>query len=116
MAKRRKAGDTNFFQPLLDFDDAYSKAIRKTAPKKPGDSPIDAMRAYAAGFMGVRRDYEQPKGKETFAYPAVKAAQIGSRYVLPAAGVTLAGKGIYDLTVGFGGPADQPEPQQLTLQ
>ena len=115
--RNRKAGEAtnNFFQPLLDFDDWYSKGIRDTAPKGGGDGPIDAMRSYVAGSLGVRRDYEQPKGKETFAYPVVKGAQIASRYLLLAGGVTLAGKGLYDLTVGFGGTADQPEQQQLTL-
>lgn len=44
----------------------------------------------------------------------------GYRYGLPAAGVTLAGKGLFDLSyqVGahFGSKADQPEEDTLTLQ
>ena len=43
------------------------------------------------------------------------AANVGVRYGLPAAGVTLAGKGLYDLTVAFGGGADQQERGQLPL-
>lgn len=43
------------------------------------------------------------------------AANFGVRYGLPAAGVTLAGKGLYDLTVAFGGGADYQEQGQLPL-
>lgn len=43
------------------------------------------------------------------------AANMGVRYGLPAAGVTLAGKGLYDLTVAFGGGADYQEQGQLPL-
>jgi hypothetical protein len=56
---------------------------------------------------------------------ALLAANIGSRYLLPAGGVTLAGKGLYDLTQGlyaaasatpvFGGPEDGAQPGQLPL-
>lgn len=45
----------------------------------------------------------------------IGAANVGVRYGLPAAGVTLAGKGLYDLTVAFGGGADQQERGQLPL-
>lgn len=128
MAKSRKAGEAtnNFFQPLLDMDDVYSKAIRDTAPKEPapGDNGLGdffhGARTSAAHIMGVKRDggFFDP-GDERYNETVdniAKGTAIASRYVLPAAGVTAAGLGIYDLTVGFGGAADQPEQQQLTLQ
>lgn len=45
------------------------------------------------------------------------AANVASRYALPAGGAVLAAKGIADLATGnaFGGAADQPEPQQLRM-
>ena len=43
------------------------------------------------------------------------ATNIGYRYGLPAAGLTLAGKGLYDLTAQFGNAADYQEPGQLSL-
>ena len=43
------------------------------------------------------------------------ATNLGYRYGLPAAGVTLAGKALIDLTSAFGGAADQPEPNTLTM-
>ena len=45
----------------------------------------------------------------------IGGANLGVRYGLPAAGVTLAGKALYDLTVAFGGGADQQERGQLPL-
>jgi len=44
------------------------------------------------------------------------ADNVGVRYGLPAAGVTLAGKGLYDITASFGGGADYQEPGQLPLR
>ena len=43
------------------------------------------------------------------------ASNVGVRYGLPAAGVTLAGKGLYDMTAMFGNGADYPEEGQLPL-
>ena len=43
------------------------------------------------------------------------AANVGVRYGLPAAGVTLAGKGLYDMTAMFGNGADYPEEGQLPV-
>lgn len=40
---------------------------------------------------------------------------IGVRYGLPAAGVTLAGKGLYDITAAFGNGADYPSERELPL-
>ncbi len=45
----------------------------------------------------------------------VFSANVASRYLLPAGGVTLAGKGLYDLTTQFGGKADQPEENTLSI-
>ena len=46
---------------------------------------------------------------------SVMGANIASRYALPAGGVTLAGKGLYDLTAAFGNEADYQEPGQMPL-
>ena len=43
-------------------------------------------------------------------------ANLASRYLLPAGGVTLAGKGLYDLIGQFGSVADQPQPTEIRLQ
>jgi len=43
------------------------------------------------------------------------ADNVGVRYGLPAAGVTLAGKGLFDMTSSFGNGADYQEPGQLPL-
>ena len=43
------------------------------------------------------------------------ATNVASRYMLPAGGITLAGKGLYDLTAAFGNGADYPEQGQLPL-
>lgn len=43
------------------------------------------------------------------------ADNIGVRYGLPAAGVTLAGKGLYDMTAAFGNGADYPSERELPL-
>ena len=42
-------------------------------------------------------------------------ANVASRYALPAGGVTLAGKGLLDLTAQFGSKADEQEENQLPL-
>ena len=49
---------------------------------------------------------------------SVFTANAAARYALPAGGVTLAGKGLYDLTMtlAYGGPADQQEKGQLSLR
>ena len=54
-------------------------------------------------------------GAEAAVVGGVIATNAGYRYGLPAAGLTLAGKGLYDLTAAFGNSADYQEPGQLSL-
>ena len=104
-AKARGALDA-----VLDFDQRYADRVKSDmggAEKRP---------------MGVLTGGTSMR--EIFEYPAENAAQrvqegiatatnLGYRYGLPAAGVTLAGKALYDLT--FGNEADQQEQGQLSL-
>ena len=53
-----------------------------------------------------------PQGMQDAAYMAANA---GVRYGLPAAGVTFAGKGLYDLTAMFGNGGDYPSEGTLPL-
>ena len=111
MEQLRKAGAA-----IRSFDDAYSEKIRGMY-----DNANPAVQA--AGYMvggghpSLRR--AEPEGAEgivgkalEYGIPAVNAVP---KYVLPAAGVTLAGQGLYDLTNQFGGVADMQEPSQLSL-
>ena len=65
------------------------------------------------GMIGVP-EYMQglPQGMQEAAYIASNA---GVRYGLPAAGITLAGKGLYDLTAAFGNGGDYPSEGTLPL-
>jgi hypothetical protein len=77
----------------------------------------------ALGGFGPRDAQSQRFGRAMDA--GLMGANFASRYLLPAGGVTLAGKGIYDLTQGlyatasatpmFGGPEDGAQPGQLPL-
>jgi hypothetical protein len=46
---------------------------------------------------------------------ALPVASTVPKYIIPAAGVALAGRGVMDIAAGFGGPADQQESGQLML-
>lgn len=117
----RKAGKT-----LQDFDTAYAKRIEDDVKANMANMPgprgvIEGVRGVTSGVplnkiyvdhgASNARERAQSIGMNT----AVFAANVGSRYLLPAGGVTLAGKALYDLTTAFGGMADQPEPNQLSL-
>jgi len=96
----RKAG-----QALRDFDDAYSAKI---AQMYEGSNPAIQAAAYMVGgaHPSLRKgEVDRVYGPETmpqrvgreameYALPAVNAVP---KYVLPAAGVTLAGKGLIDM-------------------
>ena len=81
----RKAGTT-----LRDLDYAYAQKVMNS------DAPV--MVKVTSGvplfhsFEGIHNATEQA------AATGLKAASAASRYALPAGGVTLAGKGLYDLT------------------
>lgn len=123
---RRKAGDflTGLLEKARGVDDAYSARINKMYE---GSNP--AVRTAAAlaggGHPSLRKGEVEHLvyGPETrvqrgarnaveYALPAVNAVP---KYVLPAAGVTLAGKGLMDLATSFGGPADQQQPGQIAI-
>ena len=113
----RKAGSG-----IRSFDDAYSARI---ANMYQGSNPAVQAAGYLVGgahpsFRKAQPDYrdgasklEQALGNASeYAIPAANAV---SKYVLPAAGVTLAGQGLIDLTAQFGGTADEQQPQELRL-
>ena len=124
---KRKAGD--FLSGLLskarEVDDAYTARINRMYE---GSNPAVRTAAVLAGGGHPSLRKSEVKhlvyGPETkmqrgarnameYALPAVNAVP---KYVLPAVGVTLAGKGLMDLAAAFGGPADQQEPGQIALR
>ena len=93
MQQLRKAG-----QALGDMDKAYTDAVRK----------VPAFNNIGAGVPLnelTKYPYETDNWKERRMIDAmtgvVATANVASRYALPAGGLTLAGKGLYDLTVGM---------------
>ena len=141
MEVRRKAGDMlrQIVESLQGADDKYSARIRdmyKDSPKltrvlgqgigggipslrkaelgyfTETPMPKDA-RGMSTGRYGPETASEQIK-REIVQYglPAVNAVP---KYVIPAAGVALAGRGVMDIAAGFGGPADQQESGQISL-
>ena len=116
MGGLRKAGDA-----IRNFDDGYSEKIRDMYE---GTNPL--VQVAGMGFGGGHPSFRKGEIDRTatsrvgkaaeevmeYALPAINAVP---KYVLPAAGVTLAGKGLYDLTMQFGGAADQPEQHQLPM-
>lgn len=115
MQQLRKAG-----KYLLDKDQQYAQAVATKLGKHAG-GPV--------GFVSTvplrdtlpnpadRADTRAEKVALAAMSAGVGAANVGTRYALPAAGVTLAGKGLYDLTMqlAYGGQADQQERGQLKL-
>ena len=109
----RKAGKF-----LLDKDAQYAARAERDMG--------GAHKAGIGGMLGavplreIPQDMSQMNLKEKAAASAVTAGvaatNVGYRYGLPAAGVTLAGKGLYDLTTQFGNEADYPESNSLTLR
>ena len=110
MGQLRKAG-----QALADMDRAYAnKVASHIDPKK---HPLAEMGSAAplVDIFGGTADSQAESIMLGAMNTGVMAANVASRYALPAGGVTLAGKGLYDLAVGFGGPADGQEPNQLSM-
>ena len=117
----RKAGSK-----LNQMDTAYAEAL----VPEPATSMVGTIGAFGRGVPiseiynamprmdgGVLRDARPDERNYVDALyeTALYAGNIGSRYALPAGGVTLAGKGLYDLTAAFGNGADYPEEGQLPL-
>ncbi len=128
MRERIGKGFRKVGEAINNFDKAYAAKLERDAK-----GPIDAAGLYgraiplsesyeaigmseceARGGIGPRTRAERDMGRAVGT--GVLAANLASRYLLPAGGVTLAGKGLYDLTVQFGGQADQPQPTELGLQ
>lgn len=126
----RKAGSA-----IRKFDDAYSEKISNFYAdryEKSDKSKLDMFKAMAGTILGggnpsTRFDGWEvtPNSKGKINPTEKKMANVLNavlpiesaivKYALPAAGVTLAGKGLYDLTMQFGGAADRPEPNTLSM-
>ena len=125
----RSAGDK-----LNGFDQMYSDAVKRRVY---GDDPSGTKGIIGDALGGrwgdVEVDDELLSSMPNYIKAGARAYQYGvpavgytTRYALPAAGVTLAGKGLYDITQGlyaaasatpvFGGPEDGQQPGQLPLQ
>lgn len=108
----RKAG-----QFLADKDRQYASAIAKNID--PSKQPLREMTQAVplADIFGQGNTGESQVEKLVGLGMdvGVASANMASRYLLPAGGVTLAGKGLYDLATQFGNAADYPEQQTLTL-
>ena len=100
------------------LDTQYANAVNKgTNPK---NQPLGGI----TRGLPLNEVYKNPiQADSSIEYAAGQAmnagvltANVASRYALPAGGVTLAGKGLYDLTTQFGNKADEPEDSTLPLQ
>ena len=131
----RKAGSR-----FKDFDTAYAEKLT------PGFTEADTFLGMIGNYGRGVPLHEVPRGIPMSEYEAIggigprtqgqartgafvdaglMAANVASRYALPAGGITLAGKGLFDLTQGlyaaadatpvFGGPEDGSQPGQLPL-
>ena len=111
-AKARSAMDT-----LLDYDQRYADRVKSDmggAEKR----PIGVL----TGGSSMKEVFQNPSESDTTLGKVmdntfrggVAATNLGYRYGLPAAGVTLAGKALYD--IAFGSEADGQEQGQLPLR
>ena len=123
---RRKAGDmlNSIVNKLREFDDGYTSRINKMYE---GANPAVQAAAVIAGgghpslrkgeidqdIYGPERRITQ--GARNALEYALPVASTVPKYIIPAAGVALAGRGVMDIAAGFGGPADQQESGQLML-
>ena len=118
MDNLRKAGTA-----FLDMNEKYANALEEQAKKVEFPNAVQGF-----GAMGRAipvREMNPLTSDDRLVDSAFLAANLASRYALPAGGVTLAGKGLYDLTQGlyasasatpvFGGPEDGAQPGQLPL-
>lgn len=105
----RKAGTA-----FLDMDERYAKAIEDRLPSNP--NVVQGFGGFGSAIpIREMNPFAAESRKDMLIDSAVLGANVASRYLLPAGGVTLAGKGLYDLTIGFGGAADEPQPSQIVL-
>ena len=116
MAGLRKAGEG-----LGRADDAVQGAIRQHILRLPEDgSTLDGSRtSIPRQALGYFIHQARPNSPSATVYRDAPGAvgwmnTVASR-AIQAGGLTAAGSALLDLTAAFGGPADQPEPRQLTL-
>ena len=123
---RRKAGDilNSIVNKLREFDDGYTTRINKMYE---GSGPIGRTigAAVGGGYPSLRKgEIDQgiygperriTQGARNALEYALPVASTVPKYAIPAAGVALAGRGVMDLAAGFGGPADQQESGQITI-
>ena len=113
MGGLRKAGTA-----LNNFDTAYAKKVEESiGPNKVFRGITSAVPIYDVFDPNNpgRADTRMEKIGLAAMNTGVFASNVASRYALPAGGLTLAGKALYDMTVQFGGAADQPEQHQLPM-
>ena len=124
----RKAG-----QAIRNFDDAYVDKVNEVLPgpiKVPGMMIAGLPATYAAEnvqtpqmrAMDIARNRGGPASPgqiqrqqaiETALFEGLRGVNVGVRYGIP---ITAAGMTLNALTSAFGGPADEPEPNTLTIQ
>ena len=123
--EKRRAGEflTGLLEKARGVDDAYSDRISKMYE----GNPVAETAAYLVGgaHPSLRKgevehlvygpETRMQRGARNAMEYAIPAANAVPKYVLPAVGVTLAGKGLMDLAASFGGPADQQQPGQISL-
>ena len=96
----RKAG-----QSMMDFDRRY--ADRAAKDMNAYATPMGGVRGMLGGnaLADIAQGFEADTLKEKMMGYGMQAGMMatnaGYRYGLPAAGITLAGKGLYDLTMGL---------------
>lgn len=103
----RKAGKF-----LGDLDAAYTNKVREVqAFNNPMSGvPLNELTKYPNEGVG----WKERRLVDAMT-AAVGTANVASRYALPAGGVTLAGKGLYDITVGLQQMGQQDQQTNGTL-
>ena len=95
MGMLRKAG-----QALLDKDQQYANFVKGTARNEQGlpKSHGAAVREMTSG-LPVREIYAEPSNsvEDELMTALLLGSNLGSRYALPAGGLTAAGVGLYDI-------------------
>lgn len=123
---KRKAGEMldSIINKLREFDDGYTSRINRMYE---GANPAVQAAAVIAGggHPSLRRgEIDQSvygperritQGARNALEYVLPVASTVPKYVIPSAGVALAGRGVMDLAAGFGGPADQQESGQISL-
>ena len=108
----RKAGVA-----LLRGDEAYSKRIRDMYGSEDPNTPLaQSMAGLLLGgapartaFAPSQADSQVGQLKDRAAAIGFAASGLGARYAAPAAGVTLAGKGLIDIASALSNPVEQTE-------